>query len=86
MCFWREAEKVHFCLSNEHDAPVCGKFRLRERAEVFPNRGHFCGGESVEIFTSDTACGFALVRGKLRKHNNEQRCSRLGDTSAVEKM
>ena len=43
MCFWREAEKVHFWLASEHDAPVCGKFRKRKRAEVFPIRGHFCG-------------------------------------------
>ena len=43
MCFWRETEKVHFSLANEHDAPVCRKLRKRKRAEVFPNRGHFCG-------------------------------------------
>ena len=38
---------------------MCGKLRKRKRAEVFPNRGHFCGGENVESFTSDTACGVA---------------------------
>ena len=27
MCFWSEAEKVHFCLSSEHDAFVYGKLR-----------------------------------------------------------
>ena len=43
MCFWSEAEKVHFCLLNEHDAPVCGKLRKCKKAEVFPIREHFCG-------------------------------------------
>ena len=44
MCFWSEAEKVHFGLSSEHDAPVCGRFRKHKRAESF---------------ISETACGVA---------------------------
>ena len=50
MRFWSEAEKVHFGLSSEHDAPSCGKLKLRKRAEVFPNRGHFCGKRKCRGF------------------------------------
>ena len=59
MCFWREAEKVHFWLASEHDAPSCSKLKQCKRAEVFPNRGHFCGRRKCRGQQSDTACGVA---------------------------
>ena len=59
MCFWREAEKVHFCLLNEHDAPVCDKLKSCKKQMCSRTGDTSAAGENVEIFTSDTACGVA---------------------------
>ena len=49
MCFWREAEKVHFCLLNEHDAPVCDKLKSCKKQMCSRTGDTSAVGESVEL-------------------------------------
>lgn len=59
MCFWREAEKVHFWLVSEHDAPVCGKLKQCKKQRCSQTGDTSAAGENVEDFTGDTAGGVA---------------------------
>ena len=66
MYFWRETEKVHFCLLNEHDTPVCSNLEIVKEQRYSRIGDTSAPIESVEPFKSETACGVAEQSAKER--------------------